>query len=439
MRLKVGIIGGGVMGLTLAYRLSQEGHGVQVIESREQLGGLSTWFDYGPFTWDKYYHVILKQDSELLNLIEELQLEDKLSWQPTKTGFLWNKKLVSMSNYWEFFRFPALNLYEKLRLGLGILHSSYLQNPEKLQKISAKEWLLQIFGKGVYDTIWEPLLESKFGVLKEKVPAFLLCATIKRYYGTRNKTDGKEWMGYLRGGGLKNLLKALEERIINREGIIRCGEKVEGVMDENPGHLIVNTSGGQYQFDKVISTLPSFLFKKLNRNFNAAKVFPVRPAFLGVIRLALILKKSISPFYVTNLIDKNLPYTGIIELSRVVDIQEFSNKTLVMIPRYDVPDSEWFTYSDNVIEQQFLASLKKTWPAIEKDIIGSFVDRERIVQAVWIEGLPAIEPWISGDGRIWSVNAELSGFDSLNNNGIVKVANHYAQKFLKSAEYKPLS
>jgi len=431
MGLKIGIIGGGVMGLTLAYRLSQKGHLVDIIETRDQIGGLSTWFDYGDFIWDKYYHVILKQDSELLSLIEELSLKEKLRWETTLTGFLWKKQLLSMSNYMEFLRFPALNIIEKMRLGFGILYSNYLQSPKRLDGMTAKEWLTSIFGQGVFSAIWEPLLESKFGVLKEKVPAVLLWATINRYYGTRSKTDGKEWMGYLSGGGLKVLIERMVKEIQKSNGNLRCGESVTNVCDANPNHIIVKTNRGEYQYDRLISTIPSVMLDRLLPGFRIKSQSIQKPEFLGVIRLALLLDKSLCPYYVTNLIDKNLPYTGIVELSRVVNTEELGKKNLIMLPRYDVPSSPWFKMSDDEIKSRFLASLKETWPSIEKNIIQSFVHRESIVQAVWMNGIPSTEPQKSKDGRVWSINAELAGYDNLNNNAIVRVANTSVINFLE--------
>src|SRR5207253_279615 len=108
-----------IMGLTLGHRLTNAGMQVTVLEAQDQPGGLSTWFDYGDFIWDKYYHVILKADSELLGLIDELGLSDRVVWTPTKTGFLWKGEHVSMSSHWELLKFPVINLFDKVRLGLG--------------------------------------------------------------------------------------------------------------------------------------------------------------------------------------------------------------------------------------------------------------------------------------------------------------------------------
>ena len=38
--MKIGIIGGGITGLTSAYLLSQEGHEIFLFEKEKQLGGL---------------------------------------------------------------------------------------------------------------------------------------------------------------------------------------------------------------------------------------------------------------------------------------------------------------------------------------------------------------------------------------------------------------
>ena len=53
-----GIIGGGIMGMTLALRLSQQGHKVTIYESAEKVGGLTSSWEMDGVIWDKFYHVI---------------------------------------------------------------------------------------------------------------------------------------------------------------------------------------------------------------------------------------------------------------------------------------------------------------------------------------------------------------------------------------------
>jgi uncharacterized protein with NAD-binding domain and iron-sulfur cluster len=51
------IIGGGVLGMTLAHRLAQQGERVTLCEAAPQLGGLASAWSLGDVVWDRHYHV----------------------------------------------------------------------------------------------------------------------------------------------------------------------------------------------------------------------------------------------------------------------------------------------------------------------------------------------------------------------------------------------
>src|SRR5215510_16252935 len=119
-RPHIGVLGGGITGLTAAFYLLRRGARVTLVESRPQLGGLATYFDFGPFKWDKFYHCILTSDAPLLQLINDLGLQDEMRWTETKVGFFADR-LYSMSSTADFLRFPLLSMWEKFRLGLGVL------------------------------------------------------------------------------------------------------------------------------------------------------------------------------------------------------------------------------------------------------------------------------------------------------------------------------
>src|SRR3982751_6505270 len=84
---RIGIIGGGVLGMTLAWRLQRRGFAVTVIESAPAGGGLASAEAIGSFTWDRFYHVTLQSDVHLRALLTELGLDDQLRWGTTRTGF----------------------------------------------------------------------------------------------------------------------------------------------------------------------------------------------------------------------------------------------------------------------------------------------------------------------------------------------------------------
>ncbi len=431
--MKVGIVGGGTMGLVLAWRLTKAGVPVTVIEAAPQLGGLATWFDFGDFTWDKFYHVIPRSDDYLLDLFRQLRIEDRMQWRTTRTGFLWNNRLISMSNYKEFLTFPALSLPQKLRLAAGLMKCQKMDDPGDLESIRAEEWLIRIFGRQVYEAMWEPLLNSKYGSLKGETPATIMWATIRRYCSTRSRGNGAESLGFL-SGGLRTFYTAIEKEIKTGGGEIITGAPVQSIHNLPGGEVAVQTPQQLFRFERVISTLPTELLKRIVPDgeglWNGDEP---APRFLGVICLALVCRKPLGPYYVTNLIQKGFSFTGLIGVSNLTGLEELNGHHLVMLPRYDVPESEWFSKPDQEIAREFIDELRGVWPDIDQNVEGWFVNRERRVQALWVTPPPtSVTHRCNSDQSIWSINAEIAGRDTLNNNAIVRTANTAADLFLQS-------
>ena len=66
-----GVVGGGLLGMTLAHRLRQRGHRVTLLEAGPELGGLASAWSIGDVVWDRHYHVILLSDTHLRGLLGE--------------------------------------------------------------------------------------------------------------------------------------------------------------------------------------------------------------------------------------------------------------------------------------------------------------------------------------------------------------------------------
>ena len=84
--LRVGLIGGGVSGLTAAYEAVKRGHSAEVFEASPEVGGLASSFDFHGVAVDRYYHFICGADRALVELIEELGKGAYLHWRPTLTS-----------------------------------------------------------------------------------------------------------------------------------------------------------------------------------------------------------------------------------------------------------------------------------------------------------------------------------------------------------------
>ena len=105
---KWGVLGGGILGMTLAHRLAQAGETVSLFEAAPTLGGLACAWCLGDVVWDRHYHVTLLSDTALRGLLADLNLERDMRWVETRTGFYTGGRLHSMSNTLEFLKFPPL-------------------------------------------------------------------------------------------------------------------------------------------------------------------------------------------------------------------------------------------------------------------------------------------------------------------------------------------
>ena len=116
-RPTVGIVGGGILGMTAAFRLLQAGAHVTLYERSTDLGGLVGAFDFHGYDVDRFYHVVLPTDDRVRGLATELGLGDRFRFRPTQVGFYDNGRLFSMSSFKEFLTFPLLPFHDRMRLG----------------------------------------------------------------------------------------------------------------------------------------------------------------------------------------------------------------------------------------------------------------------------------------------------------------------------------
>ncbi len=257
------IVGGGMLGLTLAYRMAKQGHDISLFEAAPTLGGLTSGWSLGEATWEKYYHVILMSDLRLRHLLEEVDLADDLKWAETRTGFYTNGQLYSMSDTAEFLKFPPLKLIEKLRLGGTIFYASKIKNWKRLENMPVADWLQRWSGKGTFEKIWLPLLRAKLGESYKKTAASFIWAHINRMYAARRSGLKKEMFGYVKGGYCR-IVQRLQERLVQMNVTLKASHATQQVKQLEDGRFEVSISGRAPEiFDRVIMTTPSNVVQKI--------------------------------------------------------------------------------------------------------------------------------------------------------------------------------
>lgn len=111
----IAVVGGGIMGVSLAHKLSQNGFGVTVYERGSNLGGLAGYIDYDGIRMDRFYHTILSSDMSMQNLMEAGGVTDKRHFVATKQGFYDKGRLYPFNTPLDFLLFPPLNIFQRFR------------------------------------------------------------------------------------------------------------------------------------------------------------------------------------------------------------------------------------------------------------------------------------------------------------------------------------
>lgn len=431
----VAVIGGGITGIAAALELAKCGNfQVTILEKEDHLGGMSSSCSWKDIIFDRFYHVILGADRDLIDFVKDLGLESQLFWEDTQSGFYGDGQIVPFSSAVDFLRFPFLSLWQKFRLGVGILYSSRLKNMAEIDQVYAKDWLTKVFGAKVYDNFWGPLLRSKLGQAKDRISAAFILATIKRLYGARSSANKQEKMGHVHGG-YRTILEAAQRRLSDLDVAIRTNSPVlVAEIHEDTQEITLTIASDRVTFDRVLFTIPSPIVSKIMRPCREQSFWQsLRDVeYLGVICMLLITKQSLSSYYVLNLLDEELPFTGVIESTNVLSVQEVGGRHLVYLPKYLMKDDPLCERSDQEIMELFLEKLQVVFPALKvDDIENRLLFREEYVQPV--QGLNYLNSFTDARTPVRGVylgnTLSIKG-STLNNNAAIQVAKQAAKSIL---------
>jgi protoporphyrinogen oxidase len=387
--------------MTLAHRLAQQGRQVTLFEGANQLGGLASAWALGDVVWDRHYHVTLLSDHSLRALLAELDLEKEMKWVETRTGFYMDGRLYSMSNTMEFLRFPPLGLLDKLRLGATIFYASKIRNWQRLEKIPVAGWLQRLSGKRTFERIWLPLLRAKLGANYKKASAAFIWATIARMYAARRTGLKKEMFGYVPGGYARVLARFAD--VLAERGVrVKLGHRASRVESVGSEVGVEFDNGHRETFDQIVLTMASPIAARICGGLtDRERRLLDGIQYLGVICASLLLEQPLAGYYVTNITDGWVPFTAVIEMSALVDRDQFGGNTLVYLPRYVAPDDPAFSLSDEELQKMFMDALLRMYPHLRRsDLLCFRVTREKYVLGLstlnYSQSLPPMKTSVPG-------------------------------------------
>lgn len=378
--MRIGIIGGGLMGIALAYFLSQDEPDVTVLEQSLTLGGLNSEIRLEDgFSIPRYHHNILPADTAVRALCEELGLAGDLVFFPARTGFLHGGHIHSMTTLWDFLAFNLLRPSDRLRLGATIVQAQRIRDWRPLDRTSVKDWLIRVGGQEAFERIWAPLLEAKFDNDYETVPATYIWTWLNRMSAIRRAPALKGTVGHLRRGHM-SMIQAMADVLLARGSQILLETRVREIEVEVGQVCRVRTNSGILDFDVLIAAVPTPSFVRLLLDGDEAYRARLESSrYLGLVCPALVLTRPLSGYWTLNVTDPSSPFSSIVEFQHPQD----PHYTVVYLPKYTAPENDWLGVSDDDIRDAWMMRLRQIFPDLKTSEIRYFgVNRTRFVEPI---------------------------------------------------------
>ncbi len=369
--MKVGIIGGGIAGLAAGYRLTQQGHQVTLVEASPFLGGLVRTFEVGGERLESFYHHLFTTDTTVIRLINDLGLDDRMTWRESRVGFFYGDRIYPFVTPVDLLRFRPLPFLDRIRAGLMAVKLRKQKEWADFERITAKEWIIRNAGQRVFDVIWGPLLAGKFGdAADELAMAWLWNKIHLRFASRKGGPMQREQLGYMLGS-FGVLVEELARRLQEAGAEVRTGAAVETItVEDGRANGFVLVGGERVYTDAVVAAMQSQSFQKI-----APPLGPEYERKLTDIRwqwalcMVLSLKKSLSPIYWLNIADRDLPFLAIVEHTNFIEPERYDGERVVYISNYLRPDHPYFQMDEQALFDLYLPGLQQINPQFSPDWI----------------------------------------------------------------------
>jgi protoporphyrinogen oxidase len=395
--LKVAVIGGGVAGLTAAYELSKARQEVVLFEKEKELGGLASSFSLNDHYIERYYHFICLDDSDLLDMLRELGLDSRLCWVKTRMGLYHDGRLYSFGAPFDLLTFPPFSLVDRFRFGLMIMYtkSQSREGWRSIEDVPASQWLIRRFGQRSYEVVHEPLVRLKFGPYAERLSAAWMWARIHRLGKSRTKITQQEKLGYIEGG-TRTLIDTLERRFLRNGGRVFKGITVQEIEVQKAEVAGISYDGQRQAFDVVISTVPTPAFAAILNGASPEYLQKIeRIDSIGVMCALLRLKKSLTPYFWTNISDPAVSLAGVIEYTNLNPCPHFGGDSIIYLPQYLPSTDERYVLADEKLLEEYKGYLRRINPDFGEDWLREYhVSRDQYAQPVCETGFSRHKPGI---------------------------------------------
>lgn len=362
--MRIGIIGAGFTGLAAAYYLSAKGHEVEIFERDDKPGGLAIGYREPKWDWslEQHYHHWFTNDNSVLELAAEIG--HKVIIRRPKTSSYVDGGIYQLDSPASLLQFPKLNIIDRLRTGISLASLRFNPVWQPFEHFRAEPYLKKTMGNTAYKKLWEPLMVNKLGKYSSKVSLAWFWARVYKRTPSLAYPEG----GFLDfAQDLERVIKKAGGKFYYNTEVINLSSGLKPKIKFATGK---KTS--EKEFDAVLVTLPTFLFRKISPNLPKSYTSKLKKLDgIGAMNLVLRLKKQFltDNTYWLSVCDLNAPILAIVEHTNFMDSKHYNNEHLLYLGNYMSSSDPRYTMNADQILKLYDPWLVKINPNYKSEMI----------------------------------------------------------------------
>ena len=363
---RITILGAGTTGLVAAYLAARAGWDVTLIEATPNMGGMLGTTPTAGDPIERFPQYFLSSDREVLWLIRDLGLDDRVFFAKASHGVFCDSKTFQLRGMLDLLSFQPLKLLERLRLlGAGLMLSR-IDNWKLFESRSAIPWLNDWVGGDVTERLIAPFLQARYGKLGDQLSVAWLAGRLRDKLcllspATRN-------LGYLMGS-FEVMTQALTEDLCRKGArVVRNAAVVKFI--ESRGELVgfELNDGTRHEAKRVLATVPTRILAGLcPENFRSYGGTLSQIDYLGLASVLISTRQPATELHSTHIVSKDVPFTNLTAHTAIIDPARYGGRHTLQLQRYYPANDPMATMDLDSLADLGVSSLRRLLPDFSHD------------------------------------------------------------------------